>query len=113
MVKKAADTNIIQLIYKLAGDLSRVKTTQRVYYDLLSYNLTVRAVCDAIREWIDVGEVVAQDVTTGTESHIKSHVGKCHYIMKPVIDGQKFFIKVGIEKNEETGEYMMIISTHL
>jgi hypothetical protein len=112
MEKKKADSKIIQLIYKLADDPSRVKATQKAIYDMLLYNLTIPGICEAIREWIEAKEPITQDVTSSTEPHIKQHVGKVHYIMKPKIDGQKIFLKVGIEKDKETGEYMMIISSH-
>jgi hypothetical protein len=112
MAKDTANSEIVRLIYKLAGDPSRVKTTQKVVYDMMLYDLTVKGVCEAIREWIESGETVTQGITKETEPHIRPHIGKLHYIMKPRINGQKIYIKVGIEKSRNTGEYMLIISSH-
>ena len=109
MAKKNADSKTIALIYKLAGDPCRVKKTQRAYYDMLSYNLTVPGLCEAIRKWIDAGETVVEDVTKDSQPHI----GKLHYIMKPIIEKRKFFLKVQIESDLSTGEQMLIISSHL
>ncbi|MBN1123366.1 MAG: hypothetical protein JXA82_00065 [Sedimentisphaerales bacterium] len=108
MAKKKADSKIVKLIYKLASDPSRVRSTQRAYYDMLAYNLTITGLCEAIQQWIDAGETVIEDVTQEAQSHI----GKPIYIMKPRIEGQEIYLKLGIEKDPKTGEYMLIISSH-
>ncbi len=107
--KKIADTRIVQLIYNLAGKPSTVKVTQRAYFDMLAYGVTKEGVCELIQEWIDAGKPVLEDITSAVESH----AGKTHYIMKPTIDKQQFFLKVGIEKDQKTGQYMLIISAHI
>ena len=108
MAKKRADEKILRKIYELAKDPSRVKQTQRSYWDMISHGLTRAGLCQAIQDWIDDGKDVFEDVTNVA----KSHVGKIHYIMKPVVDNHKLYLKVGIEKDPETGEFMMIISSH-
>lgn len=109
MAKKNADSKTIQLIYKLAGDPSRVETTSSVYYDMLAYNLTINGLCEAIREWIDTGNPVVEDVTRIA----RPHIGKPHYIMKPKIEKWERYLKVGIKNDPNTGEYMIIISSHV
>ena len=108
MAKKKADVKTVRLIYKLAGDPTQVKQSQTSYWDLVSYKLTKAGLCQAIQDWIDEGKDVVEDITTKA----KSHIGKAHYIMKPTVEKQKIFLKVGIEKNPDTNEYMMIISSH-
>jgi len=109
MAKKKADAEVVMLIYKLAGDPSRVKWTQRAYYDMLSSHLTVKGLCDAIQQWIDSRKEVIEDVT----QEAKSHIGKLVYIMKPRIEGREIYLKVGIVNHPKTGKYMLIISSHL
>lgn len=109
MAKKKANSETINLIYKLAGDPSKVRSTQRAYYDMLAYKLTIGGICEAIQEWIDAGKDVIEDVTRESQPHI----GKPIYIMEPIIiERQKIYLKVGIGKNQVTGEYMLIISSH-
>ena len=108
MAKKNADSKIVKLIYKLAGDPSQVKWTQRAYWDMVSNDLTVAGLCEAIQEWINAGKTVIEGVTTEAQPH----TGKFHYIMKPTIEKRKIYLKVGIEKDPNTGEQMLIISSH-
>lgn len=109
MAKRNADSKIVKLIYRLAGDPARVETTTSVYYDMLAYGLTKSGLCEAIRKWIDAGKPVIEDVTRKA----KPHVGKIHYIMKPKIEEWERFIKVGIENDPNTGKHMIIISSHV
>jgi hypothetical protein len=108
MAKKKADSKIVQLIYRLAGDSSQVRTTERAYYDMLAYEITVEGVCEAIREWIETGNDIIEDITQISQSHI----GKPIYIMKPKINKQNIYLKVGIGMNPKTREYMLVISAH-
>ena len=98
----------VQFIYKLAGDPERVRQTQSSYWCMVSYNLTKAGLCQAIQDWIDEGK----DVNEGITTKVEPHNGKTHYEMNPVIGKYKIFLKVGIKKDPNAGEYMMIISSH-
>lgn len=75
---------------------------------MLAYKLTIGGICEAIQAWIDAGKDVIEDVTREAQPHI----GKPVYIMKPRIERREIYLKVGIMKNRDTGEYMLIISSH-
>ena len=109
MVKKGADSEIVQIIYNLAGRPSQVKTTSSALFGMLAYGITLKGVCEVIQEWIDAGKPIQEGVTR----EVEPHAGKVHYIMKPKINEQQFYLKVGIEKDQQTGEHLMIISFHV
>lgn len=75
---------------------------------MLAYGITIAGICEAIQEWIDADKDLIEDVTKAAQPHI----GKPIYIMKPKIGKQEIYLKVGIERNQETGKYMLIISAH-
>lgn len=108
MAKKTADTETVRLIYRLAGAPQEVQYTQSAYWGMVSHELTKCDICDAIREWIEAGKSIMEDVTR----EVDEHMGNALYIMKPVIQGQNLYVKVGIYQDPQTGECLLIISAH-
>jgi hypothetical protein len=110
MGKKIADSGIVKLIYKLADDPSKVRTTKTAKRDMFALGLTIRGICEAIQEWIDDKKPIEEDVT----KHVSEHLGKPIYIMKPHIESHSVlvYVKVQIDKDVQTGKYLLIISSH-
>jgi len=70
--------------------------------------LTIPDVCDEIIDWIDAGKEVTQII----QNRNKGHVGRPAWVIKPVIHGLIFYVKVTIE-DRGVPEELLIISVHL
>jgi len=108
MNKKIADSKVKKVILQLAQKPIKVKITISTYYDLIGLGLTKSDVCDAICDWIKSGKEVQIIITKKS----RGHIGKPAYVMKPLIDGNKCYVKVAIQKNTKSQESLLIISTH-
>lgn len=103
-----AEPEVIEDIRRLAKYPERVQVSERALYDLMGHQLTVGDVCVAICDWIDGGSPVEKIIT----QHVSDHVGKPAYVMKPVLVGKRFYVKVTIRDRGEYREKMLVISAH-
>lgn len=74
----------------------------------MAWSLTKTDVCDAIVTWIDEGKEVEEIMT----KYAAGHKGKPAYVMKPLLCGQVFYVKVTLPLNAEGIENLLIVSTH-
>lgn len=103
-----AEPEVVEDIRRLAEHPERVQAAQRAFYDLMAHQLTVADVCVAICDWIDGGQVVEKIIT----QHVPDHVGTPAYVLKPVLVGKTFYVKVTIRDRGEFREKMLVISAH-
>ncbi len=103
-----AGQEVVHDIRRLAEHPERAQVAQRAYYDLMTHQLTVADVCEAICGWIDSGRPVEEIIT----QHVPDHIGTPAYVMKPVLVGKCFYVKVTIRDRGEFREKLLIISAH-
>ncbi len=107
MPGSSAGANELAEIRRLALDPTKVRMTRTAEYDLLANHLTKADICDEIVVWIDSGERVKPVILRG------QHAGQRAYEMKPRINGLLFYLKVTLCELGDSGEFMLIISSHL
>ena len=108
MEKKTAHTDVVKMVRKLAGSPEIVQATESAYYDMMAWSLKKADVCDAITKWIDEGKEVEEIMT----KYAAGHKGKPAYVMKPLLCGQVFYVKVTLPLNVEGIANLLIVSTH-
>ena len=108
MAKKTAHTDIVRLIRKLAGSPELAQTTKSAYYDMMAWSLKKTDVCDAIVKWIDEKKEVEEIMT----KYATGQTGKPAYVMKPLLCGQVFYVKVTLPLTAGGTENLLIVSTH-
>lgn len=108
MAAKLADARTRGEIRRLAADLSRVRLTKTVQFDLMAHRLTKAEVCDEIIAWIDRGDAVKEVVLHS----FSGLVGQSAYEIKPRMRNTLFYIKVTLVELGTLGEFMLVISTH-
>lgn len=92
----------------LADQSERVLTRKQVEYDLMGRGLTKADICDEIVAWIDAGERVK-----GTILHtIPNLEGQRAFEMKPRVNGDLYYIKVMIRRDEDSDDSLLILSFH-
>ena len=109
MEKRKAEPNVVQHIFRLAGQPEQVEPSTTAYYDLLGLHLTKTDICDAICNWIDKGKPVQEIVT----EYADGHIGEPAYVMKPDLSGVRCYVKVAIQEGETPDGKLLIISAHL
>jgi hypothetical protein len=108
MVEKNSHSHIISSIRKFAGLPERVRTTQSAYFDMMAWSLEKADVCDAIAKWIDEGKEVEEIVT----KYASGHTGEPAYVMRPLLCGQVFYVKVSLPQDANGVETLLIVSAH-
>ena len=107
MAKQAADPAVVRLIRQLAADPDRVEIYRTAKYDFMSGSLTAEDVCDAICDWIDAGQTVVETVI----NKIPELIDEPAYELKPVLLGQRYYVKLALEKRGD--DWLLILSAHL
>lgn len=105
---KNADSDTTKTIRDLAGEPGSVRLTSRAYWDLLSEHITKAEVCSTICRWIDAGKPI--NVITTTK--VPEYMGEPAYVLKPLLKGKEFYVKVVIDKPGELKEALLIVSAH-
>ena len=109
MAARTADAEIVAKIRLLASDPTKVQAVHSgVVCSLLTHDLTIDDVCDKIVQWIDAGERVKPTILHS----ISGKIGQPAYEMKPRINGTLFYLKVTLEKQDDSDEYMLLLSAH-
>ena len=108
MGNEYAESEVVNLIVKLAGNSEEVVTTQVALFDLMGLKLTKTDICDAICAWINEGRPVGKIIT----KYAQGYVGKPAYIMKPTLRGERCYVKVTIRR-DNTHSQLLIISAHV
>jgi len=101
------DEKLIYAIRQCASTPSTVIMTQRARLDMNRLRLTTEGVCQAIRDWIDGRNPIETDIAKDppfTGQHI--------YIMSPMIDGEKRYVKVQMDRAGQPAYLMRIVSAH-
>lgn len=108
MAENSAADEEMQEIRRLASDPKLVRTTTTVQFDLLGYHLTKADICDEIVAWIDAG----QRVKATTLHTVPGLIGRRAFELKPRIDDRLFYIKVTFQKSQQTGQLLLVLSSH-
>ena len=103
-----AGHKIVKTIRELAARVEKVEQTTRSMCDMWHDGLKKDDICDAICDWIDK----EKPVHTITTQHVPEHVGEPAYVMKPIIEGNEYYVKVTIVDPGEYREKLLIISSH-
>lgn len=103
-----ADHEIVKTIRELASRVDKVVTTERSMCAMMGAGLKKEDICDAICDWIDKGKPVQKIVT----KYVPEHMGEPAYVMKPIIEGNEYYVKVTIVDPGEYREKLLIISSH-
>jgi len=106
--KRDAAQETVDLLRQLAEEPDRVEVFGTAKYSLMGSDLTKEDVCDAICKWIDMGKPV-KETTIHT---IPELIDEAAYEMKPKLNKQRYYLKVYIEKVEDSDELMLILSAH-
>lgn len=104
--REYASAEIVRILRNLASKPREVEPQGRATYDMLVPGITIEDVCDATCQWIDDGKPIEAKITTADPEHL----GRTHYILKPTIDNQEWFVKLDIM--EQSFEHLAIVSCH-
>lgn len=108
MVPPPADQEIVKTIRLLAARINEVGQTKQSMRDMWYEGLKKDDICEAICDWIDKGKPVQEIVT----KYVPERVGEPAYVIKPIIEGKEYYVKVTITNPDMWNERLLIISSH-
>lgn len=106
MAKQTANPDIVKLIRRLAENPERVEVYGTAKYAFMAADFTKDDVCEAICDSIDAGESI-RETTIHTIPDLK---GKSAYELKPRLLGQRYYLKLALEKRHD--DWLLILSIH-